>query len=499
MARLLLGAAQAGGRQQSQNEDYYTAKTHLAQIKSVDTKNGRVSLALRQVSSGGQPATVVMPIGGLSVDQARSSWQRYMPSTGAYVKVGYGIGQHLEVLGYATPPVESAQGVDGQAAGDGSGTVSTNQRTGAGDAHTNGFAVLRKLAEAARGAGESGVAEANGLASFRDLQEGEMDWRSSGGAEVFLSRAGRVQLSTGLTQFFLDKETDAGVLEAPWLSFGAKQSRLGVLPLPSVSPSAASFMRLGQVRRRFDPTSTTRSAIRTVANTVGVLPVPNTIFDNPQEYVLSLGSDDEQATALAAPRALLYEERAGVVYAENDQAAPAGETAVPVLFKNVGLPLRYRKRVYGATGLAATPDALRIAAWEVQIDAVGNVAVSQSATAALGISVTSLGAAGLDATFAGPVRVQGGGPVRVQGGPLLTADALQVQLGSLATLLDGALIKGPALLEAIAAGGVTLKEVGAALVGNPLTEQASIALIAVAEVLTSIASQPVLSIKVATE
>ena len=197
--RLLLGNAYQKGQGTTHNADLYNSRTHIAQIKSVDTKNGRITLALETVSAGGDPATVVMPLGGLSINKSASSWQRYMPSANAYVKVGYGIANHLEVLGYALPAVETAQGVEGQRAADASGNVSTDQRTGGGDPRTNGYALIRKLAEEARKNGETGGAAPSGLGPFRDLEQGELDFHSSGGADIFLSKSGRVQLSAGQT------------------------------------------------------------------------------------------------------------------------------------------------------------------------------------------------------------------------------------------------------------------------------------------------------------
>lgn len=109
---------------------------------------------------------------------AQSSWMRYMPQVGDFVKVGYGHDNRPEAVANATwGDIPNERGPAGQ---------------------LGGYARV----SAARDRGEPG------LETFYTLQQGEWDMRSSGQAYIRGGRYGTLTLAGGAAQVLLKKEQD---------------------------------------------------------------------------------------------------------------------------------------------------------------------------------------------------------------------------------------------------------------------------------------------------
>lgn len=192
-------------------------------------------------------------------------------------------------------------------------------------------------------AAAKGVANKNLDLIFRRLARGEFDLRSSGGAGYYFSKDGHATLQAGTTTIELDKNRSESVGKAGlWVRGGD-----------------GAEVRHGDVKRllpgTFDETS------------VGLIPpqlTPNPTAVAPKEYRRELGK------LVPGPIPLLLE-----TLEVGDVRAGATDLFIPALGP-YGIPLRYRHKLFDATGLIPT--------LTVVVDALGNVKVTQDKLAVPG-------------------------------------------------------------------------------------------------------------------
>lgn len=172
---------------------------------------------------------------------------------------------------------------------------------------------------------------------WRKLRQGEFDLRSSGGAGYYFTADGHATIQAGPTSIELDKNRSESIGNAGlWVRRGD-----GV------------EVRFGDVKRSlpltFEETKATPNPVGAVA---------------PKEWFVEVGYPTPPA---GLPKLVFYREQAGDV---------RSAILVPELHSGTALPLRYRRELYDASGLVQT--------LSVEVDALGNTKVTQSATAVLG-------------------------------------------------------------------------------------------------------------------
>jgi hypothetical protein len=253
---------------------------------------------------------------------------------------------------------------------------------------------------------------------FRRLRKGEYDLRSKGGAGYYFDSFGHATLEAGSTAIELDKE---------------RQESIGTARL-WVRGGDGVELRYGDVKRLLPGTYEETPATTSVASATA-----------PKEWSVVVG----KATAAAT-----------LVFADEVAGDVRDSLGAPVLHSGSGQPLRYRRRLYAASGLTET--------LSVEVDVLGSVKVTQAATATAGanlglfsLTVTTTAAAELaagttlDLTSTGQLRLNAGG----------TADSEMVRGTELSTYLTTKLSvltafgpSGPATLPL--APGVELSTLG---------------------------------------
>lgn len=246
-----------------------------------------------------------------------------------------------------------------------------------------------------------------GYRIWGDLQEGEWELRSYGSAVLYLTRGGRASLSAGPTSLDLAKSSGDARLRA-------------LLTVLGGDGGDGCELRIGSVYRQIPP-----------ALAEGALPLPlvNPTAPAAKEFRVQVGRPAQLVPP--GPPVSLFELWAG------DLRSPLG-TPEPGPF---GVPLRARTRYFQADGLL---DAL-----SVQVDALGQVQVTQAPAAPLGVvarptrfDVQAQGALPSVLGVAQPVGgLLLGGPAAVQSvpqGELLVAQvqALTAQVSALCSLLS---------------------------------------------------------------
>lgn len=301
-----------------QAEWAYKSRTYVGQIESVDPNNGVIKVHVQGIH---ESRNANIPLWGLHYDGYRSSWFRYMPEPGAFVKCSYGPRNELEVLGY-------------EAVGDEVDPTSDDQ-TGASTPQVGGYATIRKQSMSV------------GLKVFRPIQQGEFDLRSAGGAGFYASRDGVMTLEAGPRTFSLDKTRNEAV---------------GVAGLHVLGDNGVE-VRFGDVKRLL-PGRALESA---------VLPIPAAAVA-PKEWSVKVGYP---TPPLGVPALTFYSEQAGDI--RDGLGAP--------VVGSFGMPLRYQRVAYDASGLVPT--------LTVETDALGNTRVFQAATAIAGYHIESAALGGI--------------------------------------------------------------------------------------------------------
>lgn len=176
-------------------------RTYIGQIQDINVRDGTIDVA---INTTGQRFRMVIPITGLSVNGFQSSWIRYMPQRGDFVKIGFGPDNRPQCLGMA------AWGNDNNVGGAGTGRTAY---------HQGGYARIARLA----------AEQQAGMDEFTELAEGEWDFRSSGGAYVKGSNTGTLLLMGGTAKIEVNKTVNEVRVRAPMYDYsdGGVQLRLG--------------------------------------------------------------------------------------------------------------------------------------------------------------------------------------------------------------------------------------------------------------------------------
>lgn len=297
-------------------------RCYTAQIKTVDTSRGtcRVDIIGLQEECDAQ-----IPLNGLSANTFRSSWQRYMPQSGEFVKVAFGPLNQVDLLGYS-------------AYGEEPDPTSEDGRSGSPNEFIGGYATMQK----------DGIKRLNGMGDFVELAEGEWDMRSKGGAYIRGFAQGQlVMRSGGSVTLRLDKGRDEIVTRTSTHNLGGDGVEL----------------LFGEVKVLQPPQLGTQSLSDSLANAG---PPPGTKVS--KEYRLTIG----KTTANPLLPLKLAEFRAGRL---------VGALGIDVLQDSTSLPLRYQGVMYDDTGLTAIPTSENL---RVEVDNLGNILVKQGDTAVLG-------------------------------------------------------------------------------------------------------------------
>jgi hypothetical protein len=183
----------------------------IAQIDSINPATGVASVS---VNGTQQKLNVVIPIPALSIHSFASSWMRFMPQKGDYLKIGFGTDGRPEVLGMAAWGEKIPE------------TLTKSPPSGR---FIGGYAQIQDLANRKLG----------GLSAFAQLNPGEWDMRSSGDGYIHASNRGRLLLAGGPVQIQLDKQNNE------------HRGRSG---LWEWSDGEGTTLRLGDVKRRLLPT-----------------------------------------------------------------------------------------------------------------------------------------------------------------------------------------------------------------------------------------------------
>lgn len=367
---------------------HYHSRLYLGQVTAVNAEAGTAEvyiMDLREV----RPALI--PLGALTYlgEAGGSSWMRYMPERGAIVVVGYGVRNQLFILSYAS--FGASDGRD----------VSVDQ------AALSGYRELTRLAARREG----------GLARWRTLKSGEFDFRSSGGAALFLGADGTAILEGRGTALRLD---------------GQRQG------LEFTSEGFAAFkgngydLRCGGVQRD--------AAVPTPPLALVDAPIaPNPASAPwPAEYHVLVG------TLLPGPApvpVVLGEVHIGDL--RDAQGAP--------IFAATGFPARSRTRLLNKTGIDLPANELLIS----EVDVQGNVNIRHGAGATPNLGTTvAMPLAPLTASFKS-ATVTTTGPMTLAAGPPVAG----LQLGSPAATQGVAL--GPPLIATLTQLNATLIELNA--------------------------------------
>lgn len=217
-ARRMTPGDRAVGRAGLQDGARNYNRTFVGQIDSVNTQTGVIGVS----GPWGDKQKAVMPIHAMSVNGFGSSWIRYMPRVGDFVKYTYGPDKRVVLLGYAVWGDEGDNQTEG-----GSG--------GATEFYEGGYSRLSRFGRNTRA----------GLDDFVELKEGEWDLRSAGNAYIKGGANGTLLMSGGPVRLALCKTRNEAQLEAAMLQVAEGGVRL----------------RLGDIKRRLLPTDFSDSTV----------------------------------------------------------------------------------------------------------------------------------------------------------------------------------------------------------------------------------------------
>jgi hypothetical protein len=317
------------------------SRTHVGQIISVDTLNGRV--VVRSATSG-EEFTLQIPLGGFSINGLTSSWDRYMPQRNDYVKIGFGPDNSPELMGYA------AFGDELDPSGNRQGSIAAPRQ--------GYYATVRRAADA----------DPNGLGLiFRQLKEGEWDKRSSGGAYILGTQDGTLTLAGG-------GGADIRLIKE-------RQEAIHTANLDVFNDNGVE-VRFGLVKRLLPPVNGVPSFNESepIIPNPGAFPAPPGILSTNREHRTKVQFLPPPA---GIPALTYYDEAQGTVY--EDIGTPAVAIPSPTIEPEALVPfppspLRSRSRWYALDGL--------IPSLEVDVDFLGNVQVQQLPTAPIGLSMS---------------------------------------------------------------------------------------------------------------
>lgn len=348
------------------SEWQYKNRTYVAQIKGVDATLGTVEIDI--VGGVGEHRTANIPFPGLSVVRPtavtengettrklsvsgyKAAWQRYMPRQGDFVRIAYGPLNQVEVLGY----------------------TAWGSHPTANEPYTGGYAHLREHADAGR----------YNLQEFVDLQPGEWDMRSSGGAYIQGDRGGNLTLRGGVRTSIRVSKPGASITARSDL-FVANgdgcEFRIGTIKRPPILVQTADPFNNGE----------------TVMES-GVLPVSPVASTAEKELRIRVAKNGSLAPGATPFRQTLYEVRAGHLVDATLLSPILTDTFVPP-----PAPARYQAKFYSAPVAGFTDTTLL-----VEVDILGNTNVAaQTPTGNTAMLNVSYGSGGINARATGPVSL----------------------------------------------------------------------------------------------
>lgn len=313
----------SGWRHGQQDEWAFKSRTYRGQLDGIN--EGAATATIKW--DGGPPlpdVTLPMAVNMRGSGGFASSWRRYMPQDHAFCDFTF------DTLG--NPRIQSYNPAD--------------------------YAMCTKLAADGK------------LGAWRPLRKGEFDDRSSGGARVYGSQEGRLELESGTVALTLNKERREATLKGlVYTELEASGTSLVVGELRRVPPSVPS------------PTNPLGFAALPVA--VALSPSfpagapADAVSPCAREWRLQLGNRIAPVVpfgTLVGYRGI-YEELAGDLRADD-------LTGAPLLSSTMGF-LRYRKRILDITADPIVP-ALQDELFKVEVDHLGNVEATFSPKAILG-------------------------------------------------------------------------------------------------------------------
>lgn len=410
-------------RNNLQNETTFKSRIHIGQIISVDNANGQV---LVRDATSNEEWKLQIPLGGFSMRGLSSSWIRYMPQRQDYVKIGFGPDNSPELLGYAAFGEEFAP--DG------------TRQSSIAVPRQGLYATIERL----KNSGRDGF-----NVIFRTLDEGEWDMRSAGGAEIYGTRAGTLNLAGGGgATIRLSK---------------ARQEENHQAQLTTFDDTGVE-VRFGQVKRKLLPTDAEEST-PIIPNPGAFLGGTSGISSTLREHKVVVGVP---MPPLGTPVLSYWSEESGTVTDSRGTPALARPSALPGITQLVPFPpnpLRHRTQAYALDGL--------LPSLRVEIDFLGNVQIEQLPTAPIGVSLTAarlfLHANTTTATLASNLPVAGvflgseGALLSASGVPGSLGIPQAYVLGTAWTIARIAYHAAMTALHGTAAGGLTTA--GAGLTG----------------------------------
>lgn len=277
----------------------YKSRLFVAQVTGVQAAKGTITVVPNGI---GDQVEVTVPMFGLSLSKGSSAWFRYMPKVNDSLIVGYDSQNRLYVLGAVMGFDEtSPKGL--------------------------GYEAVSKLRESG----------AVGYRQFAELQQGEWDMRSSGGAYVHGSSQGTLTLAAGMSSVVINKRSDTVRIRGT-----------------ALLASSSSALRLGTVRRK-------QLVTDAVEADVGLAPVLQ-----PKEWAVRVETSFPSSSLDPAP-GLLFEQTAGNVYPQGG-LVPVGTELLAARTSAQGWPVRLYQAVY-------MPGPSLLPGRTLEVDAQGNTAL----------------------------------------------------------------------------------------------------------------------------
>lgn len=337
----------------------YFNRLSLGQVIAVDTANGQMSVVFLE-SMDIRRDNIDIPMSNFSINGFNSSWDRHMPQVGDVFLIGF------------------------------------NTKAEARAICSLGSLGLYKAFVNQQSVDKTKVP----YGDFIQLQPGEFDKRSSGGAYIYGDQYGNLTLAAGAqTQLRLNKPNNEARGSSGLYVIGGDQS----------------FYRIGDVKRIL---------LGGYKESTVDQPVPL----DPLAVKESWMHLENPAVAPLAPTVQLVDEQQGAVRYRSGVLAglPIPGSLVPAAF------LRYLKNVWDLGTLSVSP--VPTAAYSVEIDALGNQKIEYGVAATLGAVIgatvtMNVTLANLSLEVAGTTTVTTGGTMTIVSGGIATVTAPEVALG----------------------------------------------------------------------
>lgn len=272
------------------------SRLQICQIESINTRTGEILVKIPQLS---ETRRCHVKIDGFTADGFRSSWFRTVPKVGSTVLVFFDHQNNGFILSSSMFSLDSDDQVNNP----------VNKL----------YYTLTRLREEGD----------NSYNDWRELRQGEIDARSSGGCYLHMSDNGILSLISGKTIFKINKNRNELSVDADTLR----------------SSSSFSEFRFGEVKRK------------ATATDIRDNPVSDTVSNHEMSYRLFTRSVSQETSPVLASS------RIGNVW-DWDSPVPS--------VSGEGFPLRIKNESYLASSPGENPT------YSFEVDAVGNVSMNTS-------------------------------------------------------------------------------------------------------------------------